>query len=349
MWIKNKKIIFILFIILMVLVGLVLRRQIEKSKTIEVTKQFTAQKTDIQVTVMATGTVQPESRVELKPSVYGRIDKVISQEGDNVKQGDIVAWMSSSDRAALIDAARAQGKEEVERWEKIYPPMPIVAPIAGTIILKNIENGQTVSYNDVVYVMSNRLTIKAPVDESDLAQIKIGQKVDIRLDAYPEQLIEAKVERIAFEAKTISNVTTYTVIIRPQKPPAVMRSGMTSNVVFYVDTKKDVISIPTESIRYEGGKPYVSVLEGPEKSRTKKVEIEVGVSDGKQTEVKKGLSEGDNVVLIFSYGKEKKMNNAFGGGGPSTTRASMNSGSGMSGSLGGGSNMGNASSGGSGR
>lgn len=324
MAVKSKKL-FILFVVLVVVIAVVLliRSKIEKEKTVEVVKEYPVSRGDVLVTVLTTGTVQPESRVEIKPSVYGRIDQVIAQEGDVVKQGDLVAWMSSSDRAALIDAARAQGKSEIERWEKIYPPMPIVAPISGTIILKNIENGQTVSYNDVVYVMSNRLTIKAPVDESDLASIKIGQKVEVRLDAYPSELIDAKVERIAFEAKTVSNVTTYTVIIRPMRTPAFMRSGMTSNVTFFVDTRKNVLTVPTEVIRYNSGKPYVLAKIGAAKgtnSKATSVDLELGVSDGKRTEVKSGLSEDDKVVLQFSYGKDKKSNGLFGGPGPNTTR-----------------------------
>ncbi len=315
MGMKYKKIIIGVAVLIVLALSFFLKRHFDKESTVEINKEHKVGRSSITVTVLTTGTVQPESRVEIKPSVYGRIDSVISQEGDYVKQGQVVAWMSSSDRAALIDAARAEGPAEVARWDKIYPPMPIVAPISGTIILKNIENGQTVSYNDVVYVMSNRLTIKGPVDESDLAQIKIGQKVEARLDAYPNEVIDAKVERIAFEAKTISNVTTYTVSIRPMRTPNFMRSGMTSNVSFFVDTKNDVLTIPTEFIRYRNGLPYTKVKESAMKLVDR--DITLGVSDGIKTEIKSGLKEGETIALQFSYNKEKKANNPFG---PSSTK-----------------------------
>ena len=53
-------------------------------------------------------------------------------------KGQILAWMSSTERAALMDAARSKGPEEVSRWEELYRPTPILAPIRGTVISRNI-------------------------------------------------------------------------------------------------------------------------------------------------------------------------------------------------------------------
>lgn len=72
-------------------------------------KDFVIENGNLEVTILATGTVQPENRLEIKPPVPGRIEEVLVKEGQVVKRGDVLAWMSSTERAALLDAARSQG------------------------------------------------------------------------------------------------------------------------------------------------------------------------------------------------------------------------------------------------
>ena len=71
-------------------------------------------------------------------------------EGDTIKKGQIIIWMSSSERATMIDAARAIGDEEYARWQDIYKPTPIVAPMSGFIIYRQKEPGQTVTAADAI-------------------------------------------------------------------------------------------------------------------------------------------------------------------------------------------------------
>jgi macrolide-specific efflux system membrane fusion protein len=110
---------------------------------------------NIQVKVLSTGFVQPENRLEIKPQVSGRVEEVLVKEGQYVKKGQELALVSSTERAALIDAARARGTEEQKKWEAYYKPMPILAPINGMIILRSIEPGQTFTTQDAVLVMSD--------------------------------------------------------------------------------------------------------------------------------------------------------------------------------------------------
>ena len=65
-------------------------------------------KGSIQTLITTTATVLPKNRLEIKPPVNGRVEKVLVSEGDMVKTGKILAWMSSTDRAALLDSARGQ-------------------------------------------------------------------------------------------------------------------------------------------------------------------------------------------------------------------------------------------------
>ncbi|MFH1684552.1 MAG: efflux RND transporter periplasmic adaptor subunit, partial [Candidatus Margulisiibacteriota bacterium] len=147
----------------------------------------------IKAQIPSTGVVEPRNRLEIKPPIAGRVDQVLVSEGQSVRKGQILAWMSSSDRAALLDAARAKGEEEVKKWEDVYKPTPIVAPLNGFIIQRAVEPGQTISTADPILVMADYLIVKAQVDETDIGSIRIGQDVNIELDAYPGQPIAGKV------------------------------------------------------------------------------------------------------------------------------------------------------------
>lgn len=249
----------------------------------------------IAVNILSTGTVQPENRLEIKPPIAGRVETVLVKEGQWVKKGQLLAWMSSTERAALIDAARSKGPEELKRWEELYRSTPVLAPISGTIILRNVESGQTFTNNDSILVMSDRLTVKAQVDETDLAQIKLKQSAQIVLDAYANEKIAAHVDQIAFEAKTVSNVTTYIVDVLPDKTPIFMRSGMTANVTFFVNTKTDVLVVPAEALKINEGKTTVQV-KGPSGEPVERI-VSIGLSDGKKSEVIDGLREGESILL----------------------------------------------------
>jgi macrolide-specific efflux system membrane fusion protein len=214
---------------------------------------------DLIIGVLATGNVQPQNRVAIKAPVPGRIEQILVREGDWVKRGQILAWMSSGDRASLLDAARAKGPEELKRWEDLYKATPLIAPITGTIIARNVEPGQSVSSSDSPLVVSDRLIIKAQVDETDIAKVKIGQRVKVTLDAYPDQPTDAVVDHVAYEARTVSNVTIYDVDVLPEKVPAFMRSGMTANVQFQVEAHRGVLLLPLEAVQSEGSYVYIPV------------------------------------------------------------------------------------------
>jgi macrolide-specific efflux system membrane fusion protein len=300
---KNKYIILI-GVVVVVIAGFFIFQKMSSAK-INYKKAVIAQG-DIEVRILATGTVQPQNRLEIKSPIAGRIEEILVDIGDTVKKGQILGWISSTERAALLDGARSKGAAEVKRWQGLYKPTPIIAPIDGQIILRNVEDGQTFTTSDAVLVMSNRLTVKAQVDETDLAQIKLKQNVEVRLDAYPDQIIPAQVEQIAFEAKTVSNVTTYIITVLPQKTPDFMRSGMTANVTFAVDSKKDITIIPTEFIKYENGKAFATVENSTDKPFDK--ELKLGVSDGKQTEVISGVEVGQTILLVIAQPKDKSTN-----------------------------------------
>ena len=261
-------------------------------------RRITIARGDVRIMVEATGTIQPENRLVIKPPINGRIESIRVKEGDRVKRGQVLASMSSTERAALLDAARAKGEGEVRHWEDVYRPTPIVAPMSGVVIDRNVENGQTISTQDATFVLSDRLAVVAQVDETDMAKIHIGQKVLITLDAYRDHETSGIVQRIAFEAKTVNNVTMYDAQILPETVPDFMRSGMTASVRFAVDEAREAIIAPTTAIKIEGKNAFVLLPSAAEVPRTRpeRREVEVGISDGKMTVIRSGLEEG-TVIL----------------------------------------------------
>jgi len=255
----------------------------------------------IKAQIPTTGDVQPFNRLEIKPPVSGRIESVLVQEGDIVKKGQIIAMMSSSDRAALLDAARAKGKAEYKKWEDVYKPAPIVAPLDGFIILKNIEPGQTVTAADAVLVMADKLIVKAQVDETDIGNIHIGQAVTIQLDAYPEQTIKGKVEHIAYESKVINNVTIYLVEVVPSEVPSFFRSGMSATLNFITNEKSNILLLPLSAIKKIGTISYAFQYDKITNTG-KPMQIKTGLENTTHIEVISGLKEKDKVVI-----PDKKM------------------------------------------
>ncbi len=273
-------------------------------------REVTPTRGDLEVSVLSSGTVQPENRLEIKPPIAGRVEEVLVAEGDTIKKGQILAWMSSTERAALLDAAIARGPAELKRWSEFYKATPIMAPIDGSIILRNVEPGQTFTNQEAVLVISNRLTVKAQVDETDVAQIMLQQPALLTLDAYPSQVIPAHVAQIAFDATTVNNVTTYVVDVLPEVTPATMRSGMTANISFIVAAKKNILLLPAETIHTKDGRTYVQVRSSPS-AEPRELDIKTGLSDGKSTEVLSGLTPKDIVLALQTKSGAAKKTNPF--------------------------------------
>ncbi len=270
---------------------------------------------DLSVTKTATGEVTPQNRVEIKPPIAGRIEEVLVREGEAVVQGQTLAWMSSSERAALLDAARSQGEEALARWQAAYKPAPLVSPLNGTLIVRAVEPGQTVTTADPVVVVADRLIVKAQVDETDIASIAVGQQASIGLDAFPKERIPSHVDHIAYEAKTVNNVTIYEVDVLPEQVPDFMRSGMTATVSFTVSSKPDTLALPAEAVRQSPSGARVFLPSNKPWKKPVFAEVTTGITDGKWIEIVSGIKEGDIVLTPSVSGsgphKDKRSNSPF--------------------------------------
>ena len=291
----KSKIIFGVLLLLIISAFVTFKIKSRNSST-EVINEINPAVGTIQTYISTTGTVLPKNRLEVKPPVNGRIESILVQEGDKVKVGQVLAWMSSTERAALLDAAEGQGEDVLKYWKQVYKPIALLAPIDGEVIVATPQPGQTVTPADSVVVLSDHLIVRAQVDETDIGKIKLGQAAIISLDAYPDKKINATVEHIYYESQTVNNVTIYNVDLFPVDVPEFFRSGMNATIDFKSAGKEGALLLPVEAVHKEKGESYVLLKEGGGKNPVKRA-VGLGITDDKNFEILSGITAKDIVII----------------------------------------------------
>lgn len=251
----------------------------------------------ISSSVTTTGEVYPLNRLKIQSPVGGRIEDIFVDEGQFVKKGAVLAMLSSTDRAALLDAARLQGKSEQAYWENAYKKTSVIAPMGGQVIVRSIDPGQTVTTSDSLFVLSDRLIVKAYVDETDIGKVKSGQKAIIGLDAYPDIRVKGVVEHIYYESHLQNNVNIYYVNVIPERVPEVFRSGMSANIKIIVQEKKGALLLPVDAVQSKKGNTVVREKSEDDQYPVRYVKVKTGLRDESHIEILDGLSD-NSVVLI---------------------------------------------------
>ena len=205
----------------------------------------------LRVTLRESAIVAPEHRLTVTPPIPGRVDSIEVANGVAVKRGQVLAWISSTERAALMDSARAAGGKEIDYWQNIFKPAPLVAPLDGHIISTAVVPGQVVLAAETVFTMSDHLIVQASLDETDLNHVWLGQTADVTFDSFPDAHLTGKVHEIAFDATTVNNVTTYLVNIYLDDTPDYVRSGISANVFLLTSDRRGVLRIPTYALSAE--------------------------------------------------------------------------------------------------
>jgi HlyD family secretion protein len=250
-------------------------------------------------------------------------------------------------RAADIDQARAQiarSQASLQNAQVQLSSTTIRAPRAGVILQKYLEQGTIIASGQsltsegtsIVQIGDlSRVFVNALVDEADVAQIKLGQKVNITLDAFPDEEFQGVVRRIDPRGATDQNITTILTQVEVLKPSPNLRPGLNSECEFIVTEKKDVLVVPTRAVRSErsgGGdsksgddksgrgkgsepKKYVQVLDAENKPQRRPVTT--GLESGDNVEITSGLKEGEKVVTgTIDPNAPKGGGRGPGGGGP---------------------------------
>lgn len=282
--------------ILLIIAGFIFIKTRSKTNSNEVVTEISPTIGSIQTIISTTGTVLPKNRLEIKPPVNGRVESILVQEGEMVKIGQTLAWMSSTERAALLDAAQAQGEEKLKYWKEAYKPIALLAPISGEVIVATTQPGQAVTTTDAVVVLSDQLIVRAQVDETDIGKIKLDQDAIVSLDAYPETKIKASVEHIYYESKTVNNVTIYEVDLISEEVPPFFRSGMNATINFIEQSKENILILPLEAVHKDKDQSFVLLKKNGNKEPIKQI-VKLGLADEKNTEIIFGINANDKVIL----------------------------------------------------
>ncbi|NTU96873.1 MAG: efflux RND transporter periplasmic adaptor subunit [Chlorobiaceae bacterium] len=251
----------------------------------------------IRSAVSTTGAVEPQNRLKIQSSVGGRIEEILVEEGKYVNKGEVLAMLSSTERAALLDAAKLQGKSEQGYWQKVYKETAVIAPMTGQVIVRSVDPGQTVTTSDSLFVISDRLIVKAYVDETDIGKVKIGQKAEIGLDAYPDIRVNGVVGHIYYESHLQNNVNIYYVDIIPESVPDVFRSGMSANIDIMIERRENVLLLPVGAVQGRNGGSVV-MLKGMRSDQPPVFrKVTTGMQDDRNIEILEGIAESAVVLM----------------------------------------------------
>lgn len=219
----------------------------------------------------------------------------------------------------------ASSKENVQRAQTNLGYATITSPIDGTVISKSVEEGQTVaaSFNTPeLFTIAKDLTnmqVVANVDEADIGNVKEGDRVTFTVDAYPDDTFEGTVKQVRLEATTTNNVVTYEVVISAPNADLKLKPGLTANVTIYTQERSGVLAVANKALRFTPTKETVGkdmkIVDCKGKNKVWTLNgntltahpVTIGQSDGINTEITKGLKQGDKIVteIVVNVPEEK--------------------------------------------
>lgn len=258
-------------------------------KTASTSSQYiteTARKSDIDVTVSATGTVYASVTKDIVANNSGEIKDLSVKEGDTVKAGDklftvdnqqirqqvSVAQLNLEKQQLQMDKMKTQddinlqnlqiqdAQNSLNNAEAQLNNMTVTSPINGVVITRNNNDGDNIQSGKAVITVIDpqSLKVKAAVDELDISKVKVGQTVQVKFNAIDGKTYDGTVDSISALGSTTNNVTTYNVDINLNDKTGVML-GMTANVSIQVESKSDVLAIPAEALIQRGSRSFVMV------------------------------------------------------------------------------------------
>lgn len=225
---------------------------------------------------------------------------------------------------AEVEASEAQvafSKVALDDAKRRLADTEIQAPIDGTILTKDVEEGQIITSTiDIVgggtKLMTladlSRIFVVSSVDETDIGKVKLGQEASVIVDAYPKKTFHGKVTHIAPQGITEENVVTFEVKIEiedEEKP--LLKPAMTANVEIVYLQKKNTLWLPNEAL--VDVSQYNNTVSSDQKGvfkingKPKLTLVTCGVTDGIVTEVLGGLAEGGKIVRHAAFMEQTEL------------------------------------------
>ncbi|MCX6345219.1 MAG: efflux RND transporter periplasmic adaptor subunit [Armatimonadetes bacterium] len=322
-------------------------------------EQFSVAKAQLESAKSKIDTVQDESDQDLQSALAKVAQATSALEiakanrvQDELKQVDFAAARAAVKQAqANLASARAsayqiQMKEEdivqaraglarsnatLKNAQTQMKYTTIVAPRSGVVVKKYVESGSIVSAGrssfsgsgsgvgivdiaDITHMMA-----LVNVDETDIAQIAIGQDVDVTVDAYPGKRFKGKVTKIAPQAISDQNVTTIPVTVEIAQPGKELKPAMNATCEFISSRKNNVLLVPSEAVQETQNGMTVTVVVGDKQIVRP---VKTGIVGEANTEIISGLNEGDTVVTSVIEPNVTQGPGGPGGGSSSSSSSS---------------------------
>ncbi len=288
---------------------------------------------DISRFLLHTTTIEAEKTVEVVAKVSGQVSRLPVEEGMRVKRGTLLAQLDEAelkleliqakasmetDKAAYeraksmfeknliaheaFDATRLKYENSKAQYEAARLRVEYTAvrsPIDGIITARNIELGQRVGVNQVLFVVADFDPLRARiyVPEKDITEIYVGQKAIIRADALPDKEFTATVRMISPIVDPANGTVKVTLDVPSSK--GLLKPGMFVSVYITTATHENTLLIPKKALLIESESDQVYVYD---QGKARKAVLETGFSSGDMIEVLSGLEEGDLVVTIGQEG-----------------------------------------------
>lgn len=244
-----------------------------------------------------------------------------------------VTKAQASAAEAQIGAIQAQLQQSQTNvgWTKIY------SPVDGVVVTRSIDPGATVVASfqaPVLFVIAQdlrKMRVMADVDEADVGKLKEGMEAEAVVDAFPGESFRGSVEQVRYSPNNVQGVVTYSAVVEVENPDEKLRPGMTATVTIKTKEAKSTLRVPNAALRYKptppmgpNGKPiaqppdpplvkgtgrvHVLVSDKPGDEKTEARIVNIGVTDGINTEITGGLAPDAKLVTdeIDDPDKKKK-------------------------------------------
>ena len=204
-------------------------------------------------------------------------------------------------------ASVAQAQAAVDRTEEELTNATIRSPIRGVVLSRDVEVGSPVSSilnlgsaATLVMVLGDisHVYVRGRVDEADIGMVRMGQPARIKVETFKDRQFEGRVTQIAPMGVEKDNVVNFEVRVSIENSSGELRANMTSNAEIVLEEHKGTLLIPEAAVIYDASRrASVDVAAADAPTGRVRRGITTGLSNGTRTEVLKGLSQGDRVVL----------------------------------------------------
>ena len=253
---------------------------------------------------------------------YSRYKSLASADAVSKEEFEATEDSLATNRAKIkeLQSSIRQTQIAINTAEKDLGYTRITAPSAGTVVSLVVEQGQTINASQtsptVVQIADlTSMTNKMQIAEGDATKVKAGQTVNFTILSEPDTPISAKLDSVdpglttmsqgsySKSTDTTSNAIYYYARATVPNPEGKLAIGMTTQNTVEIASVDNVLVVPTVAIKTKDGKKFVRVLGTNNQAEDK--EIQTGLKDSMNTEVKSGLNEGDKVVMSEMGADEK--------------------------------------------